>query len=173
MTCRACPSRRNAESAIGRRSACHSRIDSRGKECNIRQPRSEHGADPALPRQRHSDQRNEVVNENQSDGEDETARLAAFLRRKAQRNSDHRQHQAGRGKREAAVKFDQVPARRYGIDAAGIIAQRPCAHESNRDWFICLVFRRRQFEGNVSLLKGGDLVMIGQLGIGFVSGTID
>src|ERR1019366_1393781 len=143
-----------------------------GKEYEVGQPGSERGTDPALFGQRNPDQRNEVVDEDQRDREHESARLAALLRGESQRDSDHGQHQTRRGQGEAAVELDEIPTRRHGIDAGGAIVQRPRADRLDRDLFFSLALGGRQFDGDVSLLEGGDLVVVGFLWIGFVGRTV-
>ena len=51
--------------------------------------------------------------------------------------------------------------------------QRGCADQAYRNLFIGFVFGGRKFDGNIGLLESGNLVVVGQLGIGFVSGAVD
>ncbi len=76
-----------------------------------------------MPGQRNSDQRNHVVDEDQQDGQHESAGLAAFLRRQAERDADQREHQAGGGQGEALVEGDEIPAGGDGIDAGGLLPE--------------------------------------------------
>jgi hypothetical protein len=66
------------------------------------------------------------------------------------------------------MEFDEVPAGGDGIGMARFLKQIPSAQLTRRQRFIGLRFRRRQFNRNVGLLEGRNLIVIGVLGIGFV-----
>ena len=66
------------------------------------------------------------------------------------------------------MEFDRVPARGDGIRADGFLMQRLCIHLARGQRFFWLVFCGRQFDGNVGLLEGRDLIMIWIFGIGLV-----
>ena len=71
------------------------------------------------------------------------------------------------------MKLDEIPARRYGVNAARMIVECRCCDQADRNLFVRLILGRGQFDRNVGLLKSGNLVVIGKFGIGFVSGTVD
>src|ERR1700722_17646927 len=94
----------------------------------------------ALPRQRDSDQRNNVITENEQNCEHKPTRLAALLRRKPQRNSDHRPDQTCCRQRESPVIFNPVPAREYWINSCVAAARGPFVHHVYGDGFVGLIF---------------------------------
>ena len=76
----------------------------------VGKPNPGRGRQASLARKRHADHRNRIVKKDQQNGQDKSARLAAFLRREAQRNADQGQDNAGARQRQAVMEFDQVPA---------------------------------------------------------------
>ena len=71
------------------------------------------------------------------------------------------------------MKCDEIPARRDGIDAAGLLPEGRGVHHVGGKRFVGLVFAGGQIERDVGLLEGGDLVVTGVFGVGLVSGTVD
>ena len=67
------------------------------KEEDVAHPRAEPWRHPSLARHLHAEQREEVIDDHQQNRQHKAGALAAFARRQAQRDADHRQHQAGRG----------------------------------------------------------------------------
>src|SRR5208283_2294185 len=78
------------------------------KEEDVARPDTLPGRHLSLTRHRNTGQGKEVVDEHQQNGEHKTCALAPFARRQAEWNAHHCQHQAGRGKREAALKLNLV-----------------------------------------------------------------
>ena len=85
------------------------------KKREVGEPNTGGWREASLARERHSDQRDRIVQEDQQDGQDKSAGLAAFLRREAERNADQSQDDACGRQREAAMIFDQVPAAGDGV----------------------------------------------------------
>ena len=112
----------------------------------VGEPCSEPGRDFPLAGQRNSDQRDYVVDEDQQDGEHESAGLAALLGRQAERDSHQREHQAGGGQREALMKGDEIPAGGNGIDAMGLLPERARIHHVGGERFVGLVLGRGKVE---------------------------
>jgi hypothetical protein len=76
------------------------------------------GREASLARERHSDQRNRVVEKDQQNGQDKSAGLAALFSRRGRAECRPGEHDAGGGQREAAMVFDQVPAAGDGVGGA-------------------------------------------------------
>ena len=97
-------------SSIGRRSDRQSKniLPSETRDRPARR-RPQERVVPGL-RERNSNEGNRVVEKDQQNGQDKAARLAAVFRRQSERNADQGEHDTGRRQREAAMKFDQVPA---------------------------------------------------------------
>ena len=146
--------------------------EAQGEEYEIGKPRSEPGRDPPLARQRDPDERDHVIRKDQQDGEHEAARFAALLRRETEWYSHQSQHEASSREREAAMKFNQVPARGHRARVARLLQQTPCADHADWQRFLRPVLGGRQFDRNVSLLEGGYLVVVGVARISLVLRTV-
>ena len=68
----------------------------------------------------------------------------------------------------APVKFDQVPTSRGGWRFAGLLEQAASSHFAHGNGFNVLLIGGGNFDRDISLLKGGNLVMIWLPGISLV-----
>ena len=121
----------------------------------------------------HSDQRNRIVQKNQQNGQDKSAGLAAFLRGEAERNAHQGEDDASRRQRQAAMIFNQVPTARDRVGGLCHTEEIGKVDFTERCGFVLLTaLGRGDLDGDVSSLKGGDLVLVRIPGIAFVSGTV-
>src|ERR1019366_9252317 len=94
--------------------------NSYGKKREVGEPNPGGRGKAPLLGERDSDQRKRIVEEDQQNGQDKSAGLAAFLGRQAEWDADQSEHDAGGWRREAAMVFDHVPA--AGDRVAGLRA---------------------------------------------------
>ncbi len=112
----------------------------------------------SLAGERDSDQRNRIVEKDQKNGQDKAAGFAAFLRREAERDADKGKHDAGRGQRETAMVFDQVPAAGDGVGGLRGAKEVGEFDFTQRSGLVFLIILRRgNLERNVGGLESGDL----------------
>ncbi len=97
-------------------------------EEDIRRPHSGKDGNLALARQRNADDREEVVDENQSNGYHKAGALAAAPRCHAEGNTDQHQNQAGSGVRVSLVQFDEVDSAPRSL---GVLVEHMVAHSED------------------------------------------
>ncbi len=92
------------------RDICWSRKAPASGEEEVGSPDAEEGAELALAGEGDADGREEVVDEDEQDGEDEAGGLAAALGGEAEGDADEHEDEAGEGVGEALVELDAVGA---------------------------------------------------------------
>ena len=142
-----------------------------GGEEHICQPDTDSHGKLVLSGESRSGRRQEVVDEDQGDGEDESCALAAAPGGESEGNADEHEDEAGGGIGEALMQLDEIPAAALAV---GSLDKLAVGH--GQDGRIAArgacVLRRGQRKGQVGLGEGGDVVLVGLIGDGFVLGSV-
>src|SRR5205807_9158106 len=98
-------------------------------------------------------QKNEVVDEDQNDGQNKSSSPAAFLGREPQGNPNQDEHQAGCRQREPPVEFNPVPAGKVFVGIVSLSQQLPGAQLRNGNNILSRLGCGRQVETDIGLIK--------------------
>ena len=124
-------------------------------------------------------EREEVVDEDEKDGEDEAGGLAAALGGEAERDADEHEDEAGEGIGEALVELDAIDAGgRPGMSLSGCVAAAPeLGERKGEDGGVGAaevgVLLGAGLDGEVGGGEGGDVVLVGVVGRGLVLAAVE
>src|SRR6185312_1949952 len=116
-------------------------------------------------RQRHADDGDEIVDENQNNGEYKARAFAAFLSGKAERDANQHQHKACGRQGQAAVEFYPVPAGKLFVGIVFLAVELLRAELRHGYRILRRLGDRRLAYNDVSILKSRNRVFVSLAGI--------